>query len=145
MTDYVFDTTVIIDYFRRRPEVRPYFQRLREGSDTAAFSTVTEAELWEGLRPNEEERHEAILRLLRRIAVNSGIARAAGRLRRQYAYDSQGKQHNDWLPMPDALIAATAIVSRRTLVSRDREAFARFQGLAPAPVEVELYHLSPAS
>jgi predicted nucleic acid-binding protein len=81
------------------------------GQASGAFSTITELELWQGLRPDEEERHEALLAPLERVSLDGPIARRAGQLRRQVGLRR--------LSLPDAAIAATTELTRRTLLTRD--------------------------
>ena len=133
MTDYVFDTNILIDYLKRPEMIEIYFERVRTGEDTAAFSTITEAELWEGVRnPLEARALREVLRELVRIPVGQRIARVAGQLRRRYAHDERDRVRDDWLPMPDALIAATAVVTRRRVLTRDPH----FTRLDPSLVEI---------
>lgn len=120
MPDYLLDTTVFIDYLRDIEKAVACFGPIFNGEVSGAFSVITEAELWEGLRRGEEERHEAILLLLERVDVGRDIARRAGELRRDFR--EQG------LSMPDALIAATAEVVDATLVTRN---IRHFQPLQP--------------
>lgn len=96
-----------------------YFEPIFSGEVSGAFSVITEAELWEGLRSGEEEQHEAILLLLQRVDVGRDIARRAGELRRTFRTESLG--------MPDALIAATAEAVDATLVTRNRSHFEPLQ------------------
>ncbi|HHH40801.1 MAG TPA: type II toxin-antitoxin system VapC family toxin [Chloroflexi bacterium] len=110
---YLFDTVALIDYYCGRAGVRPLVEEVLEGSIQGAFSTITEAELWQGLRPGEEEKHEALLLCLRRVAVDGEIARLAGQLRREIGLRR--------LSLPDALIAATAIREGMMLVTRDQQ------------------------
>ncbi len=130
MTDYLLDTTVIIDYFRERQEVLPYFNAIFHSEATGAFSVITEAELWEGLRPDrpdEKKQHEALLSLLQPVELDSVIARRGGELRRRFR--DQG------LSMPDALIAATAEITNATLVTGNPKHFRPLQ----ETIRCELY------
>lgn len=130
MTDYLLDTTVFIDYFRGRQEALTYFNAIFNGEASGAFSVITEAELWEGLRldrPDEEQQHEMLLSLLRPVEVDSGIARRGGELRRYFR--DQG------LSMPDALIAATAEIMDATLVTGNPKHFRALQ----ETIRCELY------
>jgi predicted nucleic acid-binding protein len=121
MPDWVFDTSALIDYYRDLPGVRPYFDAVLERRMSAGFSTISEAELWQGLKPGEEERHEAVLALLERVPVDSAIARKAGGLRKQVGLAN--------LTLPDAIIAATAAVLVAKLVTRNTKHFAAIEHL----------------
>lgn len=119
MADYLLDTTVFVDYLRDMEGAAVYFEPIFNGEVCGAFSVITEAELWEGLRSGEEEQHEAILLLLERVDVGRDIARRAGELRRTF--------RTEGLDMPDALIAATAEPVDATLVTRNRSHFEPLQ------------------
>jgi predicted nucleic acid-binding protein len=123
----MFDTVALIDYYRNRPGVVAYLQAILEGRASGAFSTVTELELWQGIRPGEEERHEALLALLERVPLDSAIARRAGQLRQQIGLER--------LSLPDAAIAASAQLCGCTLLTRNTRDFVALQGL----LAVEFY------
>ena len=115
MPEWIFDTVALIDYFCGRPGARPYFEAILNKKATGAFSTISELELWQGLRPGEETRHEALLSLLERVPLSGDIARLAGDMRREVGLDR--------LSLPDAAIAATAAYLGRTLVTRNTRDF----------------------
>ena len=119
MPEWVFDTVVLIDYFCGRSGVRPYLEAILNEQATGAFSTISELELWQGLRPGEEARHEALLSLLERVPLDSDIARLAGEMRREVGLHK--------LSLPDAAIAATAKHLGRTLVTRNTRDFERLK------------------
>jgi predicted nucleic acid-binding protein len=127
MPDWLFDSVVLIDYYCGRPGVIPTFARVLDGHETGAFSTITEIELWQGIRPGEEERHEALLALLERIPLDGAIARRAGQLRQQVGLER--------LSLPDAAIAASAEQAGRRLLTRNRRNFQALQGT----IEIEFY------
>ena len=115
MRNWILDSVALIDWFCGRHGVAPYLQRIIEGEDGGAFSTISEIELWQGIRPGEEAKHEAILALLERVPLDGAIARRAGELRREF-----GLPH---LSLPDAAIGASADVTGRTLLTRNTRDF----------------------
>ena len=131
MPAWMLDTVALIDYYHGRPGVLPYLEAILDGEATGAFSTVTELELWQGIRPGEEERHQALLVLLERVPLDGIIARRAGELRRQFGPDR--------LSLPDAAIAASAEVAGCTLVTRNTRDFERLAGI----LAVEFYSNEP--
>lgn len=128
MPDWILDTVALIDYYCNRPGVAPHFELILSGQATGACSTLAELELWQGVRPGEEERHTALLALLERVAVDGPIARRAAELRRQFGLDR--------LSLPDAVMAASADVTGRTLLTRNTRHFAALTSV----VAVEFYH-----
>lgn len=115
MPEWMFDTVVLIDYFCGRPGVLPYFEAILNKEATGAYSTISELELWQGLRPGEEDRHEALLSLLERVPLSGDIARLAGEMRHDVGLSK--------LSLPDAAIAATAAHLGRPLVTRNTRDF----------------------
>jgi predicted nucleic acid-binding protein len=115
MPTWMLDTVALIDYYHGRPGVLRYLDAILEGQAKGAFSTITELELWQGIRPGEEERHEALLALLERIPLDGAIARRAGQLRRQIGLER--------LTLPDAAIAASADLAGCTLLTRNSRDF----------------------
>jgi predicted nucleic acid-binding protein len=110
-TEYLFDTGALIDIYRGRTRIQPYFQSLIEGR-TAFISVISEAELWVGLRPDEVMRYEALLSHFTPLPIGSAAARQAGEWMRQHRVAGLG-----WM---DALLTATAQTNRLTVLTRDR-------------------------
>lgn len=112
---WILDSVALIDWFCGRAHVEPYLRRIIRGEDDGAFSTVSEIELWQGLRPGEEEAHDAILSLMQRVPLDGPIARRAGDLRREFGLER--------LSLPDAAILASAELTGRTLLTRNTRDF----------------------
>lgn len=127
MPGWMFDSVALIDYYHNRLAVIPYFEMVLNGQASGAFSTVTELEMWQGIRPGEEERHEAVLALLERVPLDGAIARRAGELRRRIGLER--------LSLPDAAIAASAELTGCTLLTRNRR---DFEPLKPL-MDIEFY------
>lgn len=108
MANLLLDTDVCIDHLRGH-------RRFRPGSDRLSYSVVTLAELFAG--GNEREVVE-LLSSIEEIPVDRDIAARAGRVRRRAG-----------LRLPDAMIAATALERRLTLVTRNQRDFKRVRGL----------------
>ena len=115
MPAWMLDTVALIDYYHGRPGVLSYLEAILDGKTSGAFSTITELELWQGIRPGEEDRHEALLALLERVPLDGAIARRAGQLRQKVGLDR--------LSLPDAAIAASAELSGCTLLTRNTRDF----------------------
>ncbi len=107
---YLFDSGALIDIYRGRQRVRPFFDGLAQQS--AYISVISEAELWMGLRPDEVSRHEMLLNNFVIVQIDSVVARIAGGWMQRYRRQGLG-----WM---DALIAATAATKHLTILTRDK-------------------------
>jgi predicted nucleic acid-binding protein len=92
-------------------------RRFEAGAGAVHYSVITRCELYAG-RSSEEERVDTLLEPFLELGVDRQIASRAGRLRRDLP-----------IRMPDALIAATALERRLTLLTRNRKHFELVPGL----------------
>jgi predicted nucleic acid-binding protein len=116
VTRVLLDSDDLVDHLRGH-------RRLAAGKDELHVSAISRAELFSG-RGAEERRIRRLLEAMTDIPVDAAIAERAGRLRR-------GTTRR----LPDALIAATALEHRLTLVTRNNRDFEGIRGLrlrAPA-------------
>lgn len=122
---YTLDTNAIIYYLDEEPAVVSVLDPLL-AQDIALFvSVVTELALLSYPRLTEEDIAE-IARLLASMVVfplESRLAHLAAALRRQYR-----------LKTPDSVVAATALLTRTTLVTRNIQDFQAITGLFLLPI-----------
>ncbi len=122
---YTLDTNAIIYYLDEDPTVIPLLEPIL-GQDMAIFvSVVTELELLSHSGLTEEDMAE-IQQLLTSVVIfplESRLAQLAGALRRQYH-----------LKTPDSVVAATALLTRTTLVTRNIRDFQGIDGLSLLPI-----------
>lgn len=109
VADVLVDTDVFIDHLRGAVELKPGRNRLH-------YSVVTRAELFAG--NSATDLVSQLLAPFRELAVDRSVAERAGRVVREFQ-----------LRMPDALIAATALENRLTLMTRNRKDFDKVRGL----------------
>jgi len=112
MNGLLLDSDVLIDHLRGVRRVAP--------RDGMCVSVVTRCELFAGPAEQETAVRE-LLEPLEELLLDSAIAEAAGRIRREAGVRT-----------PDALIAATAIVHGLELATRNRRDFAPVPGLVLA-------------
>ena len=108
--DVLVDTDVFVDHLRGA-------RRFVQGEDRVAYSVVTRCELYAGTRV-DEELVDLLLSPFTEVPISREIAERAGRIRRQKGCRT-----------PDALIAACALESGFTLVTRNLKDFQGIPGL----------------
>ena len=110
----MLDTDIFVDHLRGYPPAVSFFGSLTPEREVL-FSAVTEAELISGKDCKNGIKKELLLHFLHRwtkIPVSNQVAELAGDLVRDYS-----------LALPDALIAATALVSKAELLTRNIKDF----------------------
>ena len=121
------DTSVLIDALRLRRGRRQLLAELVRSGHTLATSALNIAEVFAGMRPEEEANTWRLLNPLECYEVTRPSAELAGRFKRDWA--RKGRT----LTLTDTLIAATALEHGCVLVTDNRKDF-------PMP-EVQLYPL----
>jgi len=110
----LIDSAILIDYLRSHPDAISFLEGMEA---QPAISALTVAELYAGVRGTREQKAmEALFSAFEVLDVTPAIARRGGDIRRRY-----GPAHG--LDLVDALIGATAIEARRTLVTRNVKHF----------------------
>jgi hypothetical protein len=69
----MLDMVALIDHYNGQRGVLPYLEAILDEEAAGAFSTITELELWQGIRPGKEERHEDLAALLQRVPLDGTI------------------------------------------------------------------------
>jgi predicted nucleic acid-binding protein len=123
----LLDTTVLVDALRARKDRRELLAQLvREGHELCT-TALNIAELYAGMRPQEERGTAAFLANFLCFIIDQTIARASGHLKAQWA--RKGRT----LAIVDCTVAAVAIHNQCVLATDNRKDF-------PMP-EVQLYPL----
>ncbi len=123
---YTLDTNPIIYYINNEPETVATLEDLFVQAVPLYTSTITELELFSypALTEAEGALIEMFLRQMRIIPVFSHIARMAGDLRRSYPR----------LKSFDSAVAATALFTNSTLVTRNIRDFEQIDDLLLLPI-----------
>ena len=122
---YTLDTNAIIYYLDEDPAVVSVLEPIL-AQDIAVFvSVVTELELLShpGLTEDDMAEIAQVLTSMVVFPLESRLAQLAGALRRQYR-----------LKTPDSIVAATALLTRTTLVTRNIRDFQDIEALALFPI-----------
>jgi hypothetical protein len=123
----LLDSSVLIEALRMRRGRRQWLAELVRGGHTLATSALNLAEVYSGMRPEEEERTQAFLNALECHEITASVAETAGKLKRQWA------QKGHTLTLADTLVAAVALEQGCPLVTDNRKDF-------PMP-RLQLYEL----
>lgn len=118
---FTLDTNVVIYYLKDDAKVLSVLREILRSRQKVYVSSVTEIELFSYslLTESELAQIEEILDSVTLIALDSRIARIAGYIRRNFN-----------LSLPDSAIAATALFTGSSLVTRDWKDFQKVPNLA---------------
>jgi predicted nucleic acid-binding protein len=126
----LLETSVLIDVLRLRRGRRELLAELARGGHSLATSALNVAEVYAGMRPEEQARTEDFIDALDCYELTSAAGRLAGNLKNKYA------RRGRTLTLADTIIAAIAIERRCTLMTDNRKDF-------PMP-ELDCYDLPEA-
>jgi len=117
------DTSVLIDYYRKKDKSQSLFFKLTEQYTIFAVSSVSEYELYLG---SSHEQNIFWDDFFSRVIVLPFDSKAA-----KYAVDiyKQLKRENKLIQMPDIMIAGTAIENNMSLATLNRKHFERIARL----------------
>lgn len=125
--ELLFDTNALIDIYRGKNAIKPYFDSILDGTLLPYVSVMTEAELWRGLRADETERHELMMERFISLPIDSDAAQLAGSWMQKYSSSGLG-----WM---DALISAAGKVASLAVLTRDK----RLVTVLSSELKFELY------
>ncbi len=117
------DTSVLIDYHRKKDKSKTLFFKLTERYSLFAVSAVTEYELYLG---NSEEQNIFWDKFFSQVTILPFEANAA---RKAASIYKQLKSKNKLIEAPDILIAGTAMHFNLPLATLNRKHFDRVDGL----------------
>ena len=118
MNSFLIDTNIVIYTLQPKEEYRKvvdFMDKIYDDDKTdILYPVIVEAEVFSVQLPQEvKEKVDILLSEARIIKVDSDIARKAGEIR------VKGKALGYSIKLPDALIAATAIIENATLVTHN--------------------------
>jgi len=112
MPKYLLDSDVVIEWLRGNARVVAWVRDRDTAGDFLAWSPVSIAEVYAGVRQREEFVIGDLVQVLHCVELDERVGRKAGSYRRQY-----GQSHG--VEVADALNAAAAHVHGLTLCSRN--------------------------
>lgn len=122
MKKLLLDTSVLIDFLRRKNKEETLLVKIFRAGYMPAISLITHTELYAGKsvwrKVKAKRELENLLAGLEIITFNEEVSRLAGQIRAKHR-----------LGIVDAIIAAEAITSHLSLVSLNTKDFKRVKGL----------------
>ena len=117
------DTSVLIDFYRKKDKSQSLFFKLTEQYSIFAVSAITEYELYLG---NSQEQNIFWDDFFSRVIVLPFDSKAVKHAVNIY---KQLKRENKLIPMPDIMIAGTAMKNNMLLATLNRKHFERIGNL----------------
>jgi predicted nucleic acid-binding protein len=113
----LIDSDILIEVTRGKDKgVLSRWIDLSESDTDIAYSPVSLAELWAGALPHEHAALTSLFLALTCVPIDQEIGRRAGAYLRHY-------QKSHGVDLGDALIAASAVISKATLWTRNRKRY----------------------
>lgn len=113
MAQILIDTDILIAVLRGIEPLTRQLEERQRRADRLCFSPVTAAELWQGSRPAEEGLIQRLLNQMECLPIEEATGRLAGILLQRY-------RRSHAVSLPDAMIAATAVLHRCSLWTLNR-------------------------
>lgn len=113
MLRHLIDTDVLIEHLRGQEEAVNFLKQLAVRGSVVFYSVISKAEIFSGIRPDEEEAVASLFSSMGEVPVDGAVAETAGRYRKKFR-PSHG------LLLPDALIAASAKKVEAALVTLNK-------------------------
>ncbi len=111
MAIYLLDTNIIIDALNEKRNRNASLFNLAAAGHTLACCPINVAEVYAGLKPQEEQRTTALLQSLKLYPITFSIAELAGRLKLDY------RRKGKTLSIPDTIVAAVALHYQLLLIT----------------------------
>ncbi len=119
----LIDTDVMVDFLRGHPKA---VALVKKHSSRIILSSIVTAELYSGVRGNEElDTLDNLVSLFRVIPVSPSLAKAGGLHKRDYV-----KAHG--VGLADAIVAATSEAENAELKTLNIKHYPMIRGLKPA-------------
>lgn len=128
MAKILLDTSVIVDYLRRKDKERTILHLLAQDGNELYISIITHAECYAGksIWESKDARNalEVFLSGLKILSLEEKISEKAGGIKAKYSTE-----------IPDAVIAATAISHKLKLATLNTKDFEKIKGIKLLTVE----------
>ncbi len=124
--NYLLDTGILIRALRGRRDFTRFLREMTR-DERIAVATVSRTELFAGVRINDRHTTRRLLSRFINLPLTPQIADRAGTLIKA------GRENNHPIQLPDATIAATALIHNLSLVTLNTKDFVHVNGLSLYP------------
>ena len=117
---YALDTNSILYYLKKHKNLSDFFISIIQGSEPVSLSVVNKIELlsYSGLQEEDEKQIKEFIQDFKMRELDDEIVDKTIEVRRKYK-----------LKLPDAIIAATAMINNLILVTHNKKDFKEIRGL----------------
>ncbi len=119
----LLDTSVLIDFFRKKDKSKTVFFKLQSTYQSIAVSSITIFEIYTGARDAQVHLWDIFFKDIVIIPFDDGIAKLAAEI------DSNLKSSNSRIDKSDLFIAATAIYNNYPCSTFNKKHFERIDSL----------------
>lgn len=120
----LLDTSILIDYFRKKNKKNSDFYQLVKAKQYAfAVSVITEYEIYVGAAEDQKEFWDKFFARMRLIEFDSQCAKEAVEIQKEL------KRNNKMIAIPDLLIGATAKSKGIRIATKNMDHFKRITDL----------------
>lgn len=123
MSRYLLDSTEIIDHLRGDIKTTSLLSQLNAQGDDLGTSAINVAEVFAGMRPEEEKKTRHFIDSLIVFEINGEIAKKAGLIKGELT------RKKIKTTLADVLIAQCTIENEALLLTKNLDDFKVFQGL----------------
>lgn len=119
----LLDTSVLIDFFRKKDKDKTYFFKLRATYELLAVSSIPIFEIYSGAHGSQVELWDIFFKDMRIIPFDTDTARLSAKI------DLQLKRSNKRIANADLFIASTAIYHNFPCATLNKKHFERINDL----------------
>lgn len=119
----LLDTSVLIDYYRKKEKSKSYFFTLNKTLPIFAVSSITYFEIYTGASQEQEIVWDAIFEKIKILPVDRDVAIVAAKI------NIDLKKSRNQIDLPDLFIAATAIANNLPCATLNKKHFSRISNL----------------
>jgi len=117
------DTSVLIDYFRKKNKENSFFYELTKSNTFFAVSVVTEFEIYIGSNEHQEKFWSDFFEMTTVLPYNSDVNKFSIKISKEL------KIKNKQIDIPDLFIAATALANNMKLATLNKKHFENIEKL----------------